>query len=126
MQWWESKETREVLLVIITALVVAQVEHGLVHHWKSWVTWADFFGLWFIDAIGVGVFTVIALAAIIFTHKFFLGKEMPDIQGITIYIVLTVLVGALCIWVIAINWSPSDDDDFDEGSAAPYHLIAVT
>jgi hypothetical protein len=43
VEWWKSKETREVLLVIITGLVVPQARHGLEHHWKSWDTWADFF-----------------------------------------------------------------------------------
>jgi hypothetical protein len=33
----------------------------------------------------------------------------------TFYIVMTVCVGALFIWIwnIAMNWSPSDDEDFD-------------
>jgi hypothetical protein len=71
VQWWESKETRELLLVIITGLVVSQVRHGLEHHWKSWDTWEVFFAAWFINAFAVAVVTAVALAAITFTHKFF-------------------------------------------------------
>jgi uncharacterized membrane protein len=79
----------------------------------------------FFTLLAVAVVTAIALAAIIYTHKFFLGHEQTDMQGITFYIVMAVLVGALFIWFIAMNWSPSDDDDYDNSSAAPHYLIAV-
>jgi hypothetical protein len=79
LEWWKSKETREVLLVIITGLVVAYVRHGLEHHWKSWDTWQDFFATWFVDVFAVAVSIAIAYAAIMATHKFFLGREMPDL-----------------------------------------------
>ena len=125
VEWWKRKETREGLLIIITGLAVAYVRHGLEHHWKSWDTWGDFFIAWFVYSFAVMLFTGIALAAIIYTHKFFLGYDKTDMQGITFYIVMTVLVGALFIWFIAMNWSPSDDDDFDDSSAVPY-LIALT
>jgi hypothetical protein len=93
VEWWKRKETREVLLVIITGLVVANVRHGLEHH--SFDTWGDFFFSWFVHTFTVLLLGTIALAAIVSTHKFFLGQSMPDIRGIFFYIVMTVLVGAL-------------------------------
>jgi hypothetical protein len=37
-----------------------------------------------------------------------------------VYIVMTVLVGALSIWFLAMGRSPSDDDtDYDDSSVAP-------
>jgi len=125
VQWWKRKETREGLLIIITGLVVAFVRHALAHHWKSWDTWGDFFIAWFIHGFAVMVFTAIAVAAIIYTQQFFLGHDKMDMEAISFYIVMTVLVGALFIWFIAMNWSP-DDDDFDDSSAAPYYLNALT
>jgi hypothetical protein len=46
-------------------------------------------------------------------------------EGMFFYIVMTLLVGALFTWFIALNWSPSDDDDYDNSSAAPHYLIAA-
>jgi hypothetical protein len=44
----------------------------------------------------------------------------PILQGMTFYIVMTVLVGALSIWLLAMGRSPSDDDtDYDDSSVAP-------
>jgi hypothetical protein len=81
--------------------------------WK-WDTWEDFFAAWFVDTVGVAIFTAIALAAIIFSQKFFLGHN-KEVQDLSFYIVMTVLVGALFIGFIAMHRSSSDDDDFDEG-----------
>ena len=67
LQWWRSTETREVLLVVITGLVVADVRHGLEHHWKSWDTWGDFFSAWFVHTLAVAVFIGITLAVIIYS-----------------------------------------------------------
>jgi hypothetical protein len=103
VEWWKRKETREYLLIIITGLAVANVRHSLEHHGKSFDTWGDFFVSWFVHTFAILLLGAIALAAILYSHKFFLGQSMPDIQGIFFYIVMTVLVGALCIWVIGMN-----------------------
>jgi amino acid transporter len=96
--------------------VCAAVVLGRMH------TWGDFFAAWFIYGFAVVLFTAIAVAAIIYTQEFFLGHDKTDMEGVTFYIVMTVLVGALFILFIAMNWSPSDDDDFDDYSAVPYYL----
>jgi hypothetical protein len=125
LQWWKSKETREGLLIIITGLVVSQVRHGLDPHWK-WETWGDFFAACFFCTVGVAIFTAIALAAIIYTQEFFLGYDKKDTQGLTFYIEMPVLLGALFIWFMAMTWSPSDDDDLNDYSAAPVPYYMVT
>ena len=106
-------------------MVVSQVRHGLDPHWK-WDTWGDFFAAWFFCTVGVGIFTAIALAAIIYTEKFFLGYDKKDTRGLTFYIEMTVLVGALFIWFMAMTWSPSDDDDFDEGMDMGHRVAFAT
>jgi hypothetical protein len=100
VEWWKRRETREYFLIIITGLVVANVRYGLEHHWKPFDTWGDFFAYWFAHTLAILLFIAIALTAIFFTHKFFLEQEMQDIKDMTFYIVMTVLVGALCIWVL--------------------------
>jgi hypothetical protein len=99
---------------VATGLIVAWLRHGLQHHWRSFASWEQFFGYWFIHTIGVAVFTVFAAAAIIGTHKFFIGAKWKDSDGgdvVAFYVVMTVLIGAIFVAVVA-NSVPSDDDSF--------------
>jgi hypothetical protein len=108
---WKSRQTRGIALVVITGLVVAWARYGLQHHWKSFASWEQFFWYWFIHTIGVGAFTIFAAAAIIATHDFFTGAKWKDDQEVmAFYVVMTVLIGAIFIAVIA-NRTPSDDED---------------
>jgi prolipoprotein diacylglyceryltransferase len=70
----------------------------------------EFFISWFIHAIGVSVFSVFAAAAIMGTRKFFVGDEFnDDTETLVFYVVMTVLVGAFAIAIVA-N-APRDDED---------------
>jgi hypothetical protein len=106
---WKSKETREFGLLLITGLVVAFVRHGVEEHWKPWRSWEQLFVYWFIHTIGLVLLTGVVLAAIVVSHRFFLGHQRPDYADVTFYILMTVLVGALGVVVLG-HWAPSDDD----------------
>lgn len=114
-EFFQDLEKREIALVIFTGLVVAWVRHGLQYHWKAWDSWEDFFIAWFIHTMGVALLMGVSLAAIIYSHKFFLGYDRKDYgRELTFYIVMTILVTALGIAFIALR-PPSDD--FDDSSA---------
>jgi hypothetical protein len=114
-EFFQNLEKREIALMIFTGLVVAYVRHGLQHHWKPWDSWGDFFGAWFVHTMGVAVLMAIAAAAIIYSHKFFLGYDKESYgRELTFYIVMTILVAAIGIAFIA--HSPPRDD-FDDSSA---------
>lgn len=113
---WEDLEKREIALVIFTGLVVAFVRHGLQHHWKAWDLWEDFFLAWFFHTMAVALLMAASMAAIIFSHKFFLGYNKEDYgRELTFYILMTILVAALGILVVA-HW-PASDDEYDDLSA---------
>jgi len=115
-EFFQDVEKREIALVIFTGLVVAWVRHGLQYHWKSWGSWGDFFAEWFVHTMGVALLIGFALAAIIYSHKFFLGYDRKEYgRELTFYIVMTILVTAIGIVVVA-HW-PASDDDFDDSSA---------
>jgi MFS superfamily sulfate permease-like transporter len=115
-EYFQDLDKRGIALVIFTGLVVAWVRHGVQHHWKSWGSWEAFFVAWFIHTMALAVLIVAALAAIIFTHKFFLGYDKKDYgRDLTFYIVMTILVAALGIAIVA-NSPPRDD--FDDSSAS--------
>jgi hypothetical protein len=95
-EFFQDLEKREIALVIFTGLVTSYVRHGLQHHWKAWSSWEDFFVSWFIHTMGVAVLMGVALAAIIYSHKFFLGYDRKDYgREIAFYIMMTILVGVL-------------------------------
>jgi hypothetical protein len=107
---WKDREARGIGLVIVTGLIVSWVRQGMQHHWHGFLSWESFFISWFIHTIGVSVFSAFAAAAIMGTHKFFVGAEFKDdVQRVAFYVVMTVLVGALAIAVVA-N-APEVDDD---------------
>jgi hypothetical protein len=115
-EFFQDLEKREIALVIFTGLVVAYVRNGLQHHWNGWDSWGDFFAEWFFHTIGVALLMAVALAAIIYSHKFFLGYSKESYgRELTFYIVMTILVAAIGIAVVA-HW-PASDDDFDDSSA---------
>jgi hypothetical protein len=96
--------------------------HGLRYHWKAWESWEGFFVAWFIHTMAVGLLMAISLAAIIYSHKFFLGYEKEEYsREITFYIVMTILVCALGIAFIALR-GPSDDG-FDDSSAIVMYAV---
>jgi hypothetical protein len=77
---------------------------------RLFASWESFFTSWFIHTIGVSVFSVFAAATIMGTHKFFVGdKHEGDIETLVFYVVMTVLIGAFAIGVVA-N-APIDDED---------------
>jgi hypothetical protein len=115
-QFIKDTEAREVGLTIFTGLVVAYVRHGLQHHWTLWDSIPDFFAAWLFHTLAVVLLMAASLAGIIYTHKFFLGYEKKDYgREITFYILMTILVAALSIAMVA-HW-PSSDHDFDDSSA---------
>jgi len=114
-EYFQDLEKREIALVIFTGLVVAFVRHGVQYHWKSWDSYEDFFLSWFVHTLGVILLMGIALAAIIYSHKFFLGYDVKEnARWLTFYILMTILVAALGIAFVA-NAPPSDD--LDDSSA---------
>ena len=108
-QFGQDLERREFALLVFTGLVVTWVRHGLQHHWKGWDSWGDFFAQWFVHTLGVLMLLLAAGAAIIWSHKFFLGYEKKEYgRELMFYIVMTILVAALCIAFVALK-PPSDD-----------------
>jgi hypothetical protein len=113
-EMFQDVEKREIALVIFTGLVVAYVRHGLQHHWKPWDSYEDFFVAWFIHTVGVALLIGVTLGSIIYSHKFFLGYDRKEYGGeVTFYVVMTILVAALGIALVALL-PPSDD--FDDSS----------
>jgi hypothetical protein len=107
---WKSREARGIGLVVVTGLIVSWVRQGIQHHGHGFASWESFFTSWFIHTIGVSVFSVFAAATIMGTHKFFVGdKHEGDIETLVFYVVMTVLVGAFAIGIVA-N-APIDDED---------------
>jgi hypothetical protein len=107
---WKGRQAKAIGLVVVTGLIVSWVRQGLQHHWHGFSSWESFFISWFIHAIGVSVFSAFAAATIIGTHKFFLDDEWKgDVERVAFYAMMTVLVGAFAIAVVA-N-APEVDDD---------------
>jgi hypothetical protein len=95
-------ETKSIALLLVTGLVVSWVAHGLDTHWKSFASWWQFFASWLIHTLGVAVLVAVVGGAIVGTHRFFLGSEHNgDHAKLTFYVVMTVLVSAICVAIIA-------------------------
>ena len=108
---WKNREARGVGLVILTGLIVSWVRHGLQHHWLGFDSWGDVFVSWFIHTLGVSIFSGFAAAAIMGAHKFFVGAECKeDMETLAFYVVMTVLLGAFAVAILA-NVRTVDDDD---------------
>jgi hypothetical protein len=98
--------------VVITGLVVYFVRADL-HPTSSATGWASVENLlrgWFINTMGVGLLGVIAGAFIMRFHKFFVGAPGPDVEEVVFYVMMTVLVAAVCIYVVANASFDSFDD----------------
>jgi hypothetical protein len=107
---WKDRQARAIGLVVITGLIVSWVRQGIQHNWHGFGSWESFFVSWFIHTVGVSVFSAFAAAAIMGTHKFFLGDEWKgDVGEVAFYVVMTVLVGAFAIAIVA-NAREVDDD----------------
>lgn len=107
---WQDRKVRGIGLVIVTGLVVTWVRQGVSHHWHGFTSWESFFISWFIHTIAVSVFSAFAAAAIMGTHKFFLGAAYnDDTEKLAFYVVMAALVGAFAIAVVA-N-APEVEDD---------------
>jgi hypothetical protein len=77
----------------------------------GFASWESFFLSWFIYTVAVSVFSVFAAATIMGTHKFFLGDEWKgDNERVLFYVVMTVLVGAFAVALVANAPEPDDDD----------------
>jgi hypothetical protein len=103
---------RQVLLVVITGLVVYFVRTGL-HSSPPTAGWASIEHLlpkWFINTMGVLLLGVIAGACIMHFYKFFVGSPEPDVEEVMFYVVMTVLIAAISIYVLA----TLSFDDFDD------------
>jgi L-cystine uptake protein TcyP (sodium:dicarboxylate symporter family) len=92
-------QTRSIALLVVTGLVVSWIAHGLDTHWKSFPSWRVFFGSWLIHTLGIVILVAVVGGAIV---RFFLGLEHNgDHAKLTFYVVMTVLVSAICIAIIA-------------------------
>jgi hypothetical protein len=111
-RWWSDYGVRWGGLYVVTGLAVSWVRHGVQYHWRPFSSWEDFFASWFLHCLGVGVLVAAAVIAISWTHKFFLGRNLELKQGdeLGFYIVMTVLVVALAIALLA-KAQPLDDDE---------------
>jgi hypothetical protein len=71
--------------------------------------------------MGVALLIGVALAAIIYSHKFFLGYSKESYgRELTFYIAMTILVAAIGIAMV-VHW-PASDDDIDDSSTFTFPL----
>lgn len=109
-----ASEWRLIGLQIITALAVTFVRHDLEKHRVAWDSFGDFLIAWFIHTIAVIMLIAIAAVPILRFHKFFVGRELStskgDVEAVTFYVLMTVLVASVCIFVVA-HHVPIDDYD---------------
>jgi hypothetical protein len=107
-------------LQIATGLVVLFVRHTLdPHHWGPWVgeafwPWGvvSFLLAWFLHTIAVVALVAFAGFAIMQFHKFFLGYELEkwDFNSLGYYVMMTVLVAAVCILLVAAGSNVPTED----------------
>jgi hypothetical protein len=105
-----TAKTKEGVLFVLTGLALAYVRHGIESGWAWWESVEQFFGDWFIHTMALSLFIAIAGVTIEKFHEFFLGHKREAEYTDLIYVILmTVLVGAVCVFLLA-HWSPSGDD----------------
>jgi hypothetical protein len=118
MQLRLGHPTRQALLLVATALVVILVRAGLHPSFPAGDTgwWASVENLlvgWFIHTVALLLLVAIAAALIVRFHRLFLGHPAPWPDGsfddVTFYVLMTVLVATVSIYVVA-NATPSFDD----------------
>jgi hypothetical protein len=107
---WRSTDAKWCYLLLLTGLVAVFAKHGVGGHWSLW----DFLIYWFACTMTVLLLCAGALAAIIYSHKFFLGydwKEQLPSQALFFYILMTVLTVGVGIFFLT-HYRPSPDDDY--------------
>ena len=104
-------EGRVNILTAVTSLVVAYVRHGLETKWAPWPGFGHFFSSWFVHYIALWLLIVIAGATISGWHKRFLGDRynIKQLQS-QYYIVMTTLIAALTILILAVVPFSSSDE----------------
>jgi hypothetical protein len=106
-------EWRLIGLQVVTGLVVAFVRHDLAKQRVAWDSFEQFAVSWVVHTVAVMVLMGIALFPILRFHKFFLGYEhkgfKDEVEALTFYILMTVLVASLCIFFVAQYMAASDD-----------------
>jgi hypothetical protein len=106
-----TEKTKEGILIVATGLTVAYVRHGIETQWASWESVEQFVIYWFVHTVGVLLFMLPSILMIETCYEFFLGRrhESSDYSELFYIILMTVLVGAICIFVVA-HWMPSNYD----------------
>jgi hypothetical protein len=107
-----SAEVKRGCLIPVTGLVVGYVRHGINKQWGAWDSIEQILGYWFIHTIALVLFMVISSAIILQLHEFFLGykAEGRTEEELPVYVLMTVLIGAVAIFLMS-HWVPSDDSD---------------
>jgi len=88
--------------VVITGLVVDFVRASLRTSPPA-AGWAYIENLlvgWFINTMGVLLLGAIAGASIMRFHKLFVGSPEPSVEEVVFYVVMTVLIAAISIYVL--------------------------
>jgi hypothetical protein len=110
-----ASEWRLIGLQVVTGLVVAFVRHALQTH-RMWDSFGQFLVSWVIHTVAVIVLMAIALVPILWFHKFFLGYEYEGTkkksEELSFYLLMTVLVASVCIFLVAHNVPMDDLDDY--------------
>ena len=113
---WLSRmgfESRVNVLTVITSLVVAYVRHGLETKWAPWRGYEHFFAAWLIHYFALLFLVFGAGLAITSWHEVFLGEKRDLIQNrvqFQYYIVMTALIAAIGIFILAVVPFSSSDD----------------
>jgi hypothetical protein len=98
-------------LQVITGLAVAVVRHDLEDRRVVWDSFVQFLFDWFIHTVALTVLIGIVAIPILRLHKFFLGYEhagFKEIEELTFYALMTVLVASVCIFLVA-HYVPTED-----------------
>ena len=69
---WRTTEAKGLYLVLVTGFVFGSVRHG-VH--KRWDSWEQILVYWFVHTWALLLFALLAGAAIIYSHRLFLGYD---------------------------------------------------
>jgi prolipoprotein diacylglyceryltransferase len=103
---------REFLLIPATGLIVSYVRHGVATGWSSWDSIHQVFVYWLIHTMGLMLFIPIAGGIIFSTQKFFLGykPQKEHTEEIIFYVMMTILIAAVSIYVVA-HWPAGGDYD---------------
>jgi hypothetical protein len=106
-----AREWRLIGLQIVTGLVVAFARHDLETQRVAWDRFEQFLVSWIIHTVGLVVLVGIVAFVILRFHKYFLGEVPKDntFQQVWYYILMTVLVASVCIFLAA-HYGPIDEE----------------